>query len=47
MINFVPVQLALLDPLYKLFSWILSNLYVWLGNYGLVVILLPLLSELF
>lgn len=39
MINFVPVQLALLDPLYKLFSWILSNLYVWLGNYGLVVIL--------
>lgn len=39
MINFVPVQLALLDPLYTLFSWILSNLYVWLGNYGLVVIL--------
>ncbi|NLC89493.1 MAG: YidC/Oxa1 family membrane protein insertase [Clostridiaceae bacterium] len=39
MISFVPVQLALLDPLYKLFSLILSNLYGWIGNYGLVVIL--------
>ncbi len=39
MISFVPVQLALLDPLYKLFSLILSNLYVLIGNYGLVVIL--------
>ncbi|MDD2427472.1 MAG: YidC/Oxa1 family membrane protein insertase [Eubacteriales bacterium] len=39
MISFVPVQLALLDPLYTFFSWILSNLYAWIGNYGLVVIL--------
>lgn len=39
MISIVPVQLGLLDPLYKLFGWLLSGLYGWIGNYGLVVII--------
>ncbi|MGI6618119.1 MAG: YidC/Oxa1 family membrane protein insertase [Saccharofermentanales bacterium] len=37
--NFIPVQLGLLDPLYKLFGWILGVLYSWIGSYGLVIIL--------
>ena len=35
----IPVQLGLLDPLYRLFGWILGTLYTWLNNYGLVIIL--------
>lgn len=35
----IPVQLGLLDPLYRLFGWILGTLYAWLNNYGLVIIL--------
>lgn len=29
----------MLDPLYRLFGWILSVLYNWIGNYGLVIII--------
>ena len=42
----IPVQLGLLDPLYRLFGWILGTLYAWLNNYGLVIILFTILIRL-
>lgn len=33
----------MLDPLYRLFGWILSFLYDWIGNYGVVIILFTII----
>lgn len=43
----IPVQLGLLDPLYFVFSFILGNLYAWLNNYGLVIIIFTIAIRLF
>ncbi len=34
----LPVMMGLMDPLYNLFGWILRNMYAWLENYGIVII---------
>lgn len=34
----LPVVLGLMDPLYNLFGWLMSYLYDWIRNYGLVII---------
>ena len=39
----LPVMMGLMDPLYNLFGWILRNLYAWLENYGLVIIVFTIL----
>lgn len=39
----LPLYMGLLDPLYKLFGYIMSLLYAWIGNYGLVVIIFTLI----
>ncbi|MGI6158099.1 MAG: YidC/Oxa1 family membrane protein insertase [Saccharofermentanales bacterium] len=46
MMPMIPVQLGLLDPLYRLFGWILGLLYGWLNNYGLVIILFTIAIRL-
>ncbi len=39
----LPVIMGLMDPLYNLFGWILRNMYIWLENYGLVIIVFTVL----
>lgn len=39
----LPVIMGLMDPIYNLFGWILTNMYAWLENYGLVIILFTVL----
>ncbi|NLJ94087.1 MAG: YidC/Oxa1 family membrane protein insertase [Clostridiaceae bacterium] len=39
----IPVIMGLMDPIYNLFGWVLSNLYMWLENYGLVIIVFTIL----
>lgn len=39
----LPVIMGLMDPLYNLFGWVLSNMYAWLENYGLVIIVFTVL----
>ncbi len=34
----IPVMMGLMDPLYNLFGWILSKMYLWIEDYGLVII---------
>ncbi len=41
-----PVIMGLMDPLYNLFGWILSYMYAWLENYGLVIIVFTVLINI-
>lgn len=42
----LPVLMGIMDPLYNVFGWILSNMYVWLENYGLVIIVFTVLINM-
>ncbi|NLJ70353.1 MAG: YidC/Oxa1 family membrane protein insertase [Clostridiaceae bacterium] len=39
----LPVMMGIMDPLYNLFGWVLRNMYAWLENYGLVIIVFTIL----
>lgn len=39
----LPVMMGIMDPLYNLFGWILQNMYAWLENYGIVIIVFTVL----
>lgn len=41
-----PVIMGLMDPLYNLFGWILTAMYTWLENYGLVIIVFTILINI-